>query len=133
MADLLSPALFDRLLWATLGATGAALLMAVFREPRRRRRAATHQQAGEWHQSPGGASTARDMAKVAMATWQRNYGPMSARQAVMFAAVILSSDNVSGWTDEFEAIRLNVIGLARRVVAAHQQHSNGQNGAGGAR
>jgi hypothetical protein len=71
------------------------------------------------------------MAKVAMASWQRAYGPMSALQAVAFAAEILSSDNVRGWTDELDSVRLNVISLARRVVAAHQPTSGGRNGAGG--
>jgi hypothetical protein len=134
MADLLTPALLDQLLGAAVGATGAALVIAITTPVRRRRRhrAAMHRQELDWHVSPGGAAVARDMAKVAMASWQRTYGPMSALQALMFAVEMLSSDNVTGWTNELDAVRLNVISLARRVVAAHQPTSGGRNGAGGA-
>lgn len=135
MADLLNPALFDRLLWATLGATGAALVMAVSREPRRRRNQRKDLDSvpfGPWHESPSGAQAARQLARMVMEDWHVVHGPMSAMQAVAFAAEILSSDNVTGWTDGLDSVRLNVINLARRVVAVHQQQqSSGRNGAGG--
>lgn len=133
MADLLTPVLLDRLLGAAVGATGAALVIAITTPVRRRRRhrAAMNRQELNWHVSPGGAAVARDMAKVAMASWQRAYGPMSALQALTFAVEVLSSDNVRGWTNELDAVRLTVISLARRVVAAHQPTSGGRNGAGG--
>jgi hypothetical protein len=133
MADLLTPALFDRLLWAAVGAGGAALVIAVATpvSRRRRRRSATHQQAGEWYLSPDGASQARMMAQAVIRSWRDQIGSMSAMQAVIFAAEILSSDNVTGWTDGLNAVRLNVVNLARRVAAAHQPTSGGRNGAGG--
>lgn len=135
MADLLTPALLDRLLWAAVGATGAALVIVITTPVRRRRRhrAATPHQTGEWHFSPDGASEARMMAQAVILAWRDEHGPMSALQAVTFAAEILSFDNVTGWTDGLDSVRLNVISLARRVVAAHQPTSGGRNGAGGAR
>lgn len=129
MADLLTPALFDRLLWAAVGAAGASLVIAVATGPRRRRsqrRDLDPALWGPWHESPSGASGARNMARVAMETWERCYGPMSAMQAITYAAEILSSDNVTGWTDGLDAVRLNVVNLARRVAAAHQHPSGGR-------
>ena len=70
-------------------------------------------------------------ARVAMEDWRVVHGPMSALQALTFAVEVLSSDNVRGWTNELDAVRLNVISLARHVVAAHQPTSGGRNGAGG--
>lgn len=86
---------------------------------------------GPWHESPSGAHQARQAARVVMEEWQVVHGPMSAMQAVIFAAEILSSDNVTGWTDGLNSVRLNVVNLARRVAAAHQPTSGGRNGAGG--
>lgn len=132
MADLLTPELFDRLLWAAVGAGGAALVIALATEPRRRqnqRRDLDPAPWGPWHESPSGAHQARQAARVVMEDWQVVHGPMSALQAVTLAAEVLSSPNVRGWTGGLDSVRLNVISLARRVAAAHA--SDGRNGAGG--
>lgn len=135
MADLLTPALLDRLLWAAMGATVAALVIAITTPVRRRRqnqrRSLNPALWGSWHESPSGAHQARQAARVVMEDWRMVHGPMSALQALTFAVEVLSSDNVRGWTDDLDAVRLNVISLARRVVAAHQPTSGGRNGAGG--
>jgi len=136
MADLLTPVILDRLLWAAVGATGAALVIAITTPVRRRRRRNQRRDLdpapwGPWHESPFGAHQARQAARVVMEDWQAVHGPMSALQALTFAVEVLSSDNVRGWTNELDAVRLNVISLARQVVAAHQPTSGGRNGAGG--
>lgn len=136
MADLLTPALLDQLLGAAVGATGAALVIAITTPVRRRRRQNQRRNLnpalwGPWHESPSGAHQARQAARVVMEDWRMVHGPMSALQAVVFAVEILNSDNVTGWTDGLDSVRLNVINLARRVVAAHQPTSGGRNGAGG--
>lgn len=125
MADLLTPALFDRLLWAAVWAAGASLVIALATGPRRRRsqrRDLDPVPLGPWHESPSGAHQARQAARVVMEDWQVVYGPMSAMQAVTFAAEILSSDNVTAWTDGLDSVRLLA---ARRAAAADQHPSSG--------
>jgi hypothetical protein len=137
MVDLLTPALLDQLLGAAVGATGAAFVIAITTPVRRRRRQNQRRNLdpapwGPWHESLPGAHQARQAARMAMEDWRLVHGPMSARQAITFAAVILGSDNVRGWTDEFDVMRLNVISSALRLNTAHQPTSGGRNGAGGA-
>ena len=131
MADLLTPALLDQLLVAAVGATGAALVIAITTPVRRRRRQNQRRDLdpapwGPWHEFPSGAHQARQAARVVMEDWRVVHGPMSALQALTFAVEVLSSDNVRGWTDELDAVRLNVISLARRVVEAHQPMPGGR-------
>ncbi len=138
MADILTHALFDRLLWAAVGAACASLVIAVATPVSRRRRQNQRRDLdpapwGPWHESPSGAHQARMMAQAVILAWRDEHGPMSAMQAVTLAAEVLSFDNVTGWTNELDAVRLNVVNLARKVAAAHQHPSGGRNGAGGVR
>lgn len=131
MADLFTPALFDRLLWFASGGSLTALVISIslIREPRRRRKQRKDLDpapCGPWYESASGALEARMMAQAAILAWYDDHSSMSAMQAVAFAAEILSSDSVTGWTNDLDAVRLNVINLARRVVAAHQQQSGGR-------
>lgn len=118
--------LFNRLLCGALGAGGAALLIAIHSKPTRRGRPRA---LSDWHRSLGGAHRARQVAQAVMEDWQEAHGPMSGLQAVTFAAEVLSSPHVIGWTGGLDSVRLNVINLARRVTAS--QRETGRNGTGG--
>ena len=118
--------LFNRLLCAALGAGGAALLIAIHTKPTRRGRPRA---LSAWHHSPSGAHRARQLARALLEDWQEANGPMSALQAVTFAAEILSSHHVRGWTGELESVRRNVVNLALRVT--RYQRELGRNGAAG--
>lgn len=134
MANLLSPDLFDRLLWFAMGGGFSALIIAVSMVPNRSYPKDDGQLKWHdltWHESAEGAAEARKMARQAMRHWWDEHGPMSALQAVSYAVEILSGEMISGWTNDLDLVRINVINLARRVVSSHQRPANGRNGAGG--